>query len=43
MWALAKGRSEGIIDQVGQILPTRRFWGRPLLALGLQSWKVIST
>jgi hypothetical protein len=36
-------RSEGIIDQVGQILPTRRFWGRPLLALGLQLWKVIST
>jgi hypothetical protein len=36
-------RSEGIIDQVSQILPTRRFWGRPPLALGLQSWKVIST
>jgi hypothetical protein len=43
MWALSKGRSEGIIDQVVQILPTRRFWGRPRLALGLQSWKAIST
>jgi hypothetical protein len=25
-----KGRSVRIVDQVGQILPTWRFWGRPL-------------